>query len=362
MKTTYHIPDLPLPYDLETRAVLRALNSANRSLAELKGVTSLIPDPAILINTLALQEAGHSSAIENIITTSDRLYRDDIGVGRTDAATKEVQCYRRALNVGYRSVERTGLITEAVIRAVQQELVGNSAGFRAVPGTALLSADGTVVYEPPQDSADIRRHIANLICYINDPALSDADPLLKMCIIHHQFESIHPFYDGNGRTGRILNVLYLVAAGLLELPVLYLSRYIVDNKGEYYRLLQAVRQADGVNAAEWEQWVLFMLRGVEQTARQTAGLVRRIAAQMSHTEQQLRALFGSRYRAALTTNLFRHPYTRASFLASDLNVDTATARRLLDRLVHDGLLEKQRLASSCFYINSPLLHLLADSD
>ena len=225
----YKIPELPLPYDLETKEVLKQVNRATRKLAELKGVAQTIPNERILISSLTLQEAKDSSAVENIVTTQDDLYRAglDINYQFINAATKEVLFYREAINKGFRMVRNKSLLTLNDIKHVQEILEQNSAGFRTTPGTQLKrESDGTVIYTPPQDGLEIVRYMANLEQFINDNQMSQLDPLIKMAIIHHQFESIHPFYDGNGRTGRIINILYLVITGLLDLPILYLSRYI----------------------------------------------------------------------------------------------------------------------------------------
>ena len=236
MNAVYDIPELPLGFDFETKAVLRQLNKANKRLAELKGVALTIPNENILLSSLVLQEALDSSAVENIVTTSDDLYRADLNFkgGIVNAATKEVLNYRQAMQRGFDLVRHNHLLTLNNIKEIQQVLENNNAGFRTLPGTKLKSSRGDVVYTPPQNPQDIQRYMANLESYINESEIQDIDPLIKLAVIHHQFESIHPFYDGNGRTGRILNILYLIHEGLLNYPVLYLSRYINANKSLYY--------------------------------------------------------------------------------------------------------------------------------
>ncbi|WP_447530419.1 Fic family protein [Vreelandella sp. TE19] len=245
------LPTLPLESleQWETRAVLKKAAQAHRYLAELKGVAATIPNEEILINTLTLQEARHSSEIENIITTQDDLYRAVVAdEASISPETKEVQDYASALRAGFHSVRQSRLMRLNDILLIQQMIEKNRAGLRKLPGTALKNqATGKVVYEPPQSALEIEELMANLVAYINDDELCDGDPLVKMAIIHHQFESIHPFYDGNGRTGRIINMLYLVANDLLDLPVLYLSRYLIQTKASYYRELQAVR-----DTGNWE--------------------------------------------------------------------------------------------------------------
>ena len=337
----------------ETRAVLKKTALAHRYLAELKGVSATIPNEAILINTLTLQEAKHSSAIENIITTHDELFKAELYSAATlNPATKEVQGYAIALRTGFALVRNTKLIRLADILEIQQTLERNKAGFRKLPGTELKNAQtGT----PPQHPDDIVHLMDNLVQYINDEQLCTADPLVKMAIIHHQFESIHPFYDGNGRTGRILNMLYLVGQDLLDLPVLYLSRYLIQTKSDYYQKLQAVRDNN-----EWEAWLLYMLEGIVQTAQATIELIKNIKQLMQSYKQQIRQQLPKIYRQELLNNLFNHPYTKIEFMVNDLGVSRLTATKYLDQLVEIGLLKKEKVGRINYYINQPLLALLVD--
>ena len=357
----YNIKELPLAFDLETKAVLKQLNLANKKLVELKGVALTIPNENILISTLTLQEARESSAVENIVTTQDDLYKADLDLKETiiNASTKEVLNYRQALQRGFNLVRHNKLLTNNIIKEIQQQLECNSAGFRTVPGTMLKSSDGRIVYTPPQDKKEVELLMANLECYINDPALSSCDPLIKMAVIHHQFESIHPFYDGNGRTGRIISILYLVINDLLDIPILYLSRYITRNKGEYYRLLQAIRNN---SLEQWEEWILFMLKGVEQTAGETIRLVKNISSLMQQYKQRLRPLFGKQYKHELLNNLFFHPYTKIEFVERDMMVQRKTATKYLDTMVEEGLLEKVKIWKTNYYINTPLVHLFTSQE
>lgn len=359
MGKTYHIPTLPLPYDLETKAILKQVNSANRKLAELKGVAQTIPNENILISTLVLQEALDSSAVENIITTSDELYKEDLNLeGQVkNAAAKEVLMYREAMSVGFALARKKKVISLNDIIAIQQTLEHNSAGFRKVPGTVLKSSNGEVVYMPPQEYDEIVRLMTNLEKYINDDAMHDVDPLVKLAIIHHQFESIHPFYDGNGRTGRILLILYLIITDLLDLPILYLSRYITHNKSDYYRFIQEIRDKDTDNSKEWENWVSFMLKGIEETAAQTIELIKQISMLMMEYKNILRPLFGQQYKHELINNLFFHPYTKIEFLQNDMMVQRKTASKYLDMIVETGLLRKIKLGRSNYYINVRLMDL-----
>ena len=358
----YKIKELPFAFDIETKAVLKQLNLSNKKLAELKGVALTIPNENILINTLTLQEARESSAVENIVTTQDDLYKADLNLKDTiiSASTKEVLNYRQALQRGFELVRHKKLLTNNIIKEIQQQLECNSAGFRALPGTLLKSSDGRIVYTPPQDKKEVERLMANLECFINDESLSPYDPLIKMAIIHHQFESIHPFYDGNGRTGRIICILYLVMNNLLDIPILYLSRYITRNKTEYYRLLQAIRHNNDIK--QWEEWILFMLKGVEQTAGETIELVKSISALMQQYKQTLRPLFGKQYKHELLNNLFFHPYTKIEFVERDMMVQRKTATKYLEAIVEQGLLEKVKIWKTNYYINTALVELFTNQE
>lgn len=359
MKPVYALPTLPLSYDLETKAVLKQLSQTHRKLAELKGVARTIPNETILINTLTLQEAKDSSEIENIVTTQDDLYCAELQLTsiQSPAAAKEVLDYRTAIQKGFALVKEHKMLTNNFILQIQAALEHNRAGFRSVPGTLLKDTQGRVVYTPPQDAREVQRLMENLEAFINDDSLSDHDPLIKLAVIHHQFESIHPFYDGNGRTGRILNVLYLVLEDLLDLPILYLSRYITHHKVEYYRLIQDIRDKGADNLPEWEAWVLFMLRAVEVTAAQTLTLIQNIGALMADYKQQLRSIFGKQYRHELLNNLFFHPYTRVEYIAGEMQISRPTATRYLDRMVEAGLLEKRRIWRSTLYVNTALVDI-----
>lgn len=359
MKKEYHIPILPLSYDLETKTVLKQLNRSNMKLAELKGIAHSIPNEQILISTLTLQEAMDSSEVENIVTTQDDLYKAGLDVSRhaLNAAAKEVLAYREALQTGFQLVREKRMLTINIIRQIQSALVNNSAGIRTLPGTKIESAAGKVVYNPPQDSEQILMYLNNLEQFINDSKMCDIDPLVKLAIIHHQFESIHPFYDGNGRTGRIVNVLYLVLTGLLDLPILYLSRYIIHNKARYYHALQAVRDRDSNNAREWEAWILFILKGIEETAADTIRLINGMAQLMTRYKYVLRPLFGRLYKHELINNLFFHPYTKIEFIERDMLVKRKTAAKYLDKIVNAGLLEKERIGNTNYYINTALVNL-----
>ncbi len=349
---------LPLKQDIETKKVLKKLASAHRALAELKGIVSSIPNENILINTLGLQEAKDSSAVENIITTHDDIFKAELNLdGFKSLNAKEVQNYISALKKGFGLIKKNKILTNNDIIEIQSELEKNNAGFRKVPGTALKNATtGEVIYTPPQEYDTILDLMKNLEQYINDESLSDFDTLVKMAIIHFQFESIHPFYDGNGRTGRIINVLYLVMNDLLNLPVLYLSRYIIQHKADYYNLLQEVRVTDN-----WENWILYMLDGVEQISKETIVLIGKIRDLIFEYKNLLRNNYKF-YSQDLLNNLFKHPYTKIEFIENDLGVSRITASKYLNQLAKDKVLKKEKLGTGNYYINEKLIKILTLKD
>lgn len=353
----YIIPQLPLGKDFDTKEILKKLTKARSALAELKGVAAIIPNQNILLNTLALQEAKDSSAIENIITTHDELYKSDASTNSfATHAAKEVYNYAAALRKGFEEIKKTELLTNKSILDIQARLEENDAGFRKLPGTALKNdRTGELVYMPPQNPAEIEYLMSNLEKFINDDDISDLDPLIKMAIIHHQFESIHPFYDGNGRTGRIINVLYLVKQKLLNSPILYLSRYINKNKANYYKLLQKVRAEDA-----WEEWVLFMLEGVEQTSHQTTKLIQDMKNLMQNHKEKMRSELPKIYSQDLLNVIFGHPYTKIDFVMREMKKSRLTATKYLNELVRIDLMVKEKKGRESYYINAELFKLFSN--
>jgi Fic family protein len=351
----FELKKLPVEKDLETKKILKKLATAHRALAELKGVATSIPNESILINTLGLQEAKDSSAIENIITTHDDLYKAELNVKDIKSLNaKEVHNYIEALKKGFSLTSERKLITNNIIVEIQSLLENNNAGFRKVPGTSLKNTStGEIIYTPPQDVAEIKDLMSNLEIFINDNEFSELDPLIKMAIIHFQFESIHPFYDGNGRTGRIINVLYLVLQDLLNLPILYLSKYIIANKGDYYRLLQEVRDKD-----EWESWILFMLNAVIETSNDTISVIEKIKNLLIEYKHKIRNDYKF-YSQDLLNNLFKHPYTKIEFLEEELGISRITAATYLNKLAEDGLLRKEKLGTANYYVNYRLFEILS---
>lgn len=347
------LPPLPPNGEIETPAVLKALISAHRHLAELKGVARTIPNEGILISTLALQEAQSSSEIENIITTQDKLYKFSLHSNNSDPVTKEVAHYAHALHFGYNKTKKTQSLTLNTIVELQEILEGNRAGFRKTPGTVLRNErTDEIVFEPPAPDK-VPNYMSDLEKFINTP--QTLDPLVCMALIHHQFETIHPFYDGNGRTGRIINILYLVLTELLDTPILYLSRYINQNKDDYYQYLQHTRDNNS-----WEPWLIYMLKAVSTTAQHTTKLVESIGQLLIKQKQEIRDKHKF-YSQDLMNNLFSHPYTKVAFLEKDINVSRATATRYLDALSVSGILSKHKLGKESYYVNDTLVDLLFNS-
>jgi Fic family protein len=350
----YQIPQLPLSFDVETKEVMKKTTLARSTLAEMKGIASSIPNERILISTLPLQEAKDSSEIENIITTHDDIFKSDYRNKKFPSiASKEVHNYAEALLSGFNDVKGKKLLTVNQILRVQSLLEENRAGFRKLQGTELKNSHtGNVVYTPPQSYDEVVSYMDNLERFINDNSISGLDPLVKMAIIHHQFESIHPFYDANGRTGRIINLLYLVKEGLLDTPILYFSRYVNRNKGKYYELLQKVRDEN-----LWEEWILFILDGVEDTSQDTIRIIQGIKRIMLSHKNTIRSKLPKIYSQDLLNNIFKHPYTKIEFVVQDLDVTRDTASRYLNELMRIGLLDKMKIGKEVYYINTELFEL-----
>lgn len=352
------IPSLFNLGDIESKSILKAAAKAHQALGEVKGIAATIPNQYILIGTLSLQEAKESSAIENIITTHDDLYKSNYESKYFATPTaKEVHSYARALQEGYSITKTKGLITNNTIIRIQNILEENDAGFRKQAGTQLKNEQsGDVIYTPPQDYDEIIQLMNELEKFINEDEQCQYDDLVKMALIHHQFESIHPFYDGNGRTGRILNILYLVKQGLLDTPILYLSRYINKHKQEYYTLLQQVRDEQA-----WEAWLLFMLKAVEFTSKQTTILINQIKHLMQTQKALIKKSLPNIYSHELINNLFKYPYTKIEYVVSDIGKSRQTASKYLEELVRIGILSKHKIWKDSLYLNKQLYHLLENN-
>ncbi len=341
------LPLLPPITELETKAVLKQAISANRVLANLRGLAAKIPNQGLLINSIVLQEARLSSEIENIVTTNDELYRAAAnGDGKTDPHTKEVLRYREALHFGFKALRERPLNSNLFIELVQL-IKQVDIGIRAIPGTALKNDLGEVIYTPPVGEAVIRDKLANLEQFIH--ADDGLDPLVKMAVMHYQFEAIHPFPDGNGRTGRILNLLFLVEQQLLDIPVLFLSRYIITHRQEYYAGLRGVTESQ-----DWERWVLFMLKAVESTAQQTFEQVNRILALMEEVRERVQREAENIYSKDLVEAIFMQPYTKIAFLVEAGIAKRQTASRYLQTLAAMGVLREEQVGREKYYINDAL--------
>ena len=340
-------------YDLKTPRILESLNEASRSLAELKGFANSIPNQYILINAITINEAKDSSEIENIVTTHDSIYKVLTESGFKDESAKEVVDYRSAIWRGYEIIKEKEFISTNILVELQGMIEHNKAGIRKNPGTKLInSKTGEVIYTPPQDEKEIRDLLKNLEDYINEN--DDVDPLIKMALIHYQFESIHPFYDGNGRTGRILNVLYLVLNNLLDSPILYLSNYINKNKDEYYRLFTEFREN-----SNYEDWIIYILKGIEETSKNTIELIKLIQEEMEAYKQDFITKLPKIYSEELLDSLFYEVYTRIKYIEERCHVTRQTAATYLNSLVEAGLLEFEKIGRESIYKNTRLVNLLS---
>lgn len=343
----------PLREKVETFEILRQTNKSAAALAELKGVAKTIPNQAMLINAIVLQEAKDSSEIENIITTQDELYKA-LTINKTNIslAIKEVVNYRKAIFYGYDLAKKQGFLRVNDIVSIQQELVDNSAGIRSTPGTVLKNdKTGNIVYTPPQEKEEILDLLTNFINHFNQP--DDLSPLINLAILHYQFESIHPFYDGNGRTGRILNILYLILNELIDVPILYLSSYIIENKPEYYKLLNQTNKT-----GNWGDWIVFMLKAVEITSRDTITRITNIKDQLDSTIIRVQEKAPKVYRKELVELLFEQPYSKIGFVVDRLGVERKAASRYLKELEGIGVLESQKVGRETLYINKELIEIL----
>lgn len=345
------LPKLPPQVDIETKNILKASISANKALAELKGLAQTIPNQSIFINTISLKEAQYSSEIENIVTTTDELYQAlSVSDQALSPEAKEVMRYRSALWEGHALLSKTGLITTNVLNATQEKLLENNAGIRTIPGTALKNAiKGETIYTPPSGKEVIQNKLKNLEDYIHT---DDIDPLIKLALIHYQFEAIHPYYDGNGRTGRILNVLYLVQQGLIDLPILYMSHYIIQNKKEYYGLLRNVTFKQ-----DFEPWILYMLKGIEESAKETISKIKAIQKLMIETTEEIKKNFPKFYSKELVEVLFHQPYCKIKFLEENNIAKRQTGAEYLKQLEDAGILSSKKVGRETLFLNVRLFEL-----
>lgn len=336
---------------IETIPILKQEIKAASAVAELKGIANIIPNQAILVNAIVLQEAKDSSEIENIITTQDDLYKAiALTIAKQNPAAKEVVHYREAMNTGFQKIVDRELMSINDIVDIQRILVRNDAGIRRTPGTSLVNENsGEIIYTPPQDYETINRLIANFVEYLNNEETS----LTKMAVLHYQFETIHPFYDGNGRTGRIINILYLILKGYLDIPILYLSSYIIRNKAKYYNLLLSVTRNQN-----WEDWILFILRGIEETASETIQKIKEIRDLLDTTIEYVKDKASKIYSKELVESLFVNPYSKVDFIVKAVNVERKAASRYLHQLEEIEVLESIKIGKENIFINKKLVELL----
>ncbi len=349
------LPLLPPSAEIETKAVLKKVAAAGRCLAELKGLGATIPNQAILVNSLVLREAKASSEIEDILTTNDALFKAfTASSARVDPATKEVLRYRAALWEGFNELRKHGHLRTDLFVKLVRIIKENQEGIRMLPGTIIQNKrTGAVLYTPPTGESVIREKLKNLEEYMHSP--DDTDPLIKLAAIHYQFEAIHPFSDGNGRTGRIINSLFLVSRGLLDMPILYLSKYIIEKKDEYYRLLRAV-----TSKGEWENWILYMLDAIQMTAVETREKIVSIRQLIDQTLGIGRKkLPGKVYSKELIELLFYQPYTKVQNLVEAGMAERKTAAVYLRELEKAGILRSKKSGKEVLFLNVRLFQLLA---
>lgn len=352
------LSDLPPLTELETVEILKLTIEANKLLAELKGYCQTLPNPNLLLNTIVLQESKESNAIENIVTTQDELYKATIGIGDQikNAAAKEVIQYREAMYWGLEQMTMKGVITTNLLVGVMQRLRRTTDGIRKNPGTKLANPTSQeIVYTPPEGEELIREKLASLEKFINDDSISGLDPLIKMALIHYQFEAIHPFSDGNGRTGRILNVLYLINKDLIGLPVLYLSYYIIQNKPDYYRLLKEVTENQN-----WIAWIRFIVKGVGETAQLTLKKINLILQLKKDSEHKMREVLKSAYTRELADLIFSYPYIKIKVLENHNIAKRQTASLYLQKLAEGGILNPLKIGKETYYINYKLMSILTE--
>lgn len=358
-----NLPLLPPAKDIENNPlILKRLVSASRALATVNGNLNRLPNPFMLINTLALQEAKASTEIENIFTTEDELYK---AISEThkepnlNPATKEVLKYREALWAGYNELKEKREIDAELIQRIFNQIKETSAGYRPPQAQVVIKRGesefrpGTIVYTPPRAEGLIEKLMDNLLEYLNDDILYPADPLLKMCVAHYQFEAIHPFQDGNGRTGRVLNLLYLISKGLLSQPVLYMSKFIILNKEDYYFKLAAVTQRNA-----WESWIEFMLEATEKTSILANTKIDEILSQMDATLTYAKAKI-KWYNKELNEAIFSQPYIKPAFIGAIVGkTSRTTLTKYVSELVHHKILRPKRDGVEVYYINDDLIRIL----
>lgn len=338
---------------VESIRILRQLSKSSKALGELKGIAQTMPNQAMLLNAVVLQEAKDSSEIENIITTQDELYKALSTKMQQGGQVKEVINYRKAIFAGYEILKEQGFLRLRDIEFLQKTIVENNAGVRSMAGTVLKNdKTGEVVYTPPQEKDEILDLLSNFLESFNQIE-EDFPPLINLAILHYQFESIHPFYDGNGRTGRILNILYLIINDLLDIPILYLSSYINESKSEYYRLLNNVNKTD-----QWEDYILYILRAIETTSNRTISKINLITTLLTETIKTVQNNEPKIYRKELIELLFEQPYSKIDYVVDKLGVERKAASRYLKKMEEIGIIKSQKVGREIIYVNEKLIEIL----
>ena len=348
------LPLLPPPkHKTETISILKQLSKTSRVLGELKGIANTIPNQKMLINAIVLREAKDSSEIENIITSQDELYKALSSKSSQTPEVKEVINYRKAIFEGFETIKKQGFLRLKDIVELQSIIVENNAGIRNTPGTVLKNdRTGETVYVPPQDKAEVLDLLSNFLEHYNVNS-ENIEPLINLAILYCQFESIHPFYDGNGRTGRILNILYLILNDLIEIPILYLSSYIIKHKERYYMLLNDVNRV-----GNWEEWILYMLEAVEETSKMTIQKISLIKRALDKTIEEVSEKAPKLYRKELVELLYEQPYSKIEFVVGRLGVERKAASRYLKKLNEIGVLEPFKMGREIIYVNTQLMEIL----
>jgi Fic family protein len=343
---------LPFNINLDTVEILKELSLANNSIGELKGVMNLLPNPNIILSLLAVGESKDSSAIENIITTYEDIYKEMITKKPISRAAKEVNNYKKAIDIGFDELKNKGCISTNTLVSIQEIIEPNKGGIRRLPGTVIKNMDtNEIIHTPPQSESDIRDLLKNLEEYLNN--VDEYDPLIQLALIHFQLESIHPFYDGNGRTGRILNILYLVLKGKINQPILYLSKFIIENKNRYYELLKICNQ----DIKNIDEFVSYILKGIYETSNYTISMILRVNELINITKETMKERLDDIYSDELITHLFSYLYTKNEFFRESLNVSRPTATKYLKALEKEGFLVSERVGKEVVYKNIQLLNI-----
>jgi Fic family protein len=346
---------LPFSINLNKVEILKQLNTANHHIGELKGILKLLPNPGIVLSLINISESKDSSAIENIITTYDEIFKEIVSKAPLGGKPKEVINYKKAIDYGLELIRQNGFISTNILVDIQQIIEPNKGGIRKLPGTVIINEkNNEIVHTPPQNETEIRDLMQNLEVFINDN--KEYDPLIQLALIHFQFESIHPFYDGNGRTGRILNILYLVLKEKIQEPILYLSKYIIDHKDDYYKLLKKCNE----NLIYIEEFIMYILKGISETSKNTVNLILRINQSIEHTKEEMRNRLPDIYSYEIVEHLFSHMYTKNEFFRNDIGISRATATKYLKLLEKKGFIVSEKVGKEVIYKNTQLMNLVKD--